>query len=218
MNESVINGLPDYTFSFSGDHLCLDFINTLGDRLMERQSEHLNRYEDLLAWSVQAEILSLEQAVQLQKTAQERTEQAEWVLRQAIELRETMYRIFLAVAQEQEPRDEDLLFLSRRFAETMARGRLVSAGEHCVWHWEITADSLESMLWFVVGAAEELLTEEKEFSSVRLCAADDCGWLFLDTSKNHSRRWCDMKSCGNRTKVRKFYERGRKKQELSVEN
>ena len=42
---------------------------------------------------------------------------------------------------------------------------------------------------------------------VRECGASDCAWLFLDTSKNHHRRWCDMTRCGNRAKVRRFYAR-----------
>jgi predicted RNA-binding Zn ribbon-like protein len=210
MSEVIVKSLPTYPFDFSGDHLCLNFTNTLGDRLMEKQQEHLNTYNDLLAWSVQAEVLTLEQAADLQMAAQGREQEAENVVKRAIELRENLYRIFLAIAQKRVPEDEDLQFLSECFVETMAKERLIFEGERCGWKWQIAADSFDGMLGEIVRTAESLLTT-KELSQVRVCASDDCNWLFLDTSKNHSRRWCDMKSCGNRAKVRKFYER--KKQE-----
>jgi predicted RNA-binding Zn ribbon-like protein len=215
MSEVVVKSLPTYRFDFSGDHLCLDFTNTLSDRLLEKPREHLNSYDDLLAWSVQAEVLTFEEATELQEIVQGRSHEGEEVLERAIELRESLFRIFMAVAQEGVPADEDLQFLSKCFAETMAKGHLSFEGEQCNWRWQV-ADALDSMLWEIIRGAESLLTA-KELLRVRVCASDDCNWLFLDTSKNHSRRWCDMKGCGNRAKVRKFYERGRKKQELSVE-
>jgi predicted RNA-binding Zn ribbon-like protein len=52
------------------------------------------------------------------------------------------------------------------------------------------------------SAAELLISPER--ACVRECASETCTWLFVDTTKNHSRRWCDMNSCGNRYKVRKF--------------
>jgi len=213
MSEVVVKSLPTYTYDLSGDHLSLNFTNTLTDRLLEKPLEHLNSYDDLLAWSVQAQIINLEEEAQLQEAAQGRAQEAEHVVEQAIELRESLYRIFLAIAQEGVPADEDLQFLSTCFIETMAKGHLSFEGGQCSWRWQI-AGALDSMLWEIIRGAESLLTA-KELSRVRVCASDDCNWLFLDTSKNHSRRWCDMKGCGNRAKVRKFYARERKKQELA---
>jgi len=48
-----------------------------------------------------------------------------------------------------------------------------------------------------------LLTSSQRLNQVRQCRGDNCGWLFVDGSKNHSRRWCDMRDCGNRAKVRR---------------
>jgi predicted RNA-binding Zn ribbon-like protein len=76
------------------------------------------------------------------------------------------------------------------------------------WTWADEAERLDSPLWPIARQAAELLVTEQR-RRVHECAADDCRWLFLDTSKNRSRRWCDMKSCGNRAKVRSFYERQR---------
>jgi predicted RNA-binding Zn ribbon-like protein len=212
MSESVEHELGVYTFDFSGDHLCLDFVNTLGDRLMEQPKEHLQSYTDLLAYSMQARLLSDEQAEELKKTMLRRPQEAQRVLEQAIELRELLGRIFLAIAQERSPDSEDLQRLGDQFAKVVQREHLVFHGEYYVWEWSITGEALDGLLWFIIKAAVELLTSNN-LSSVHVCAADDCNWLFLDTSKNHSRRWCDMKSCGNRAKVRRFH--GRKKQEFA---
>jgi predicted RNA-binding Zn ribbon-like protein len=79
------------------------------------------------------------------------------------------------------------------------------------WTWAEPASRLDAPLWPLVRQAAELLVGA-DLKRVRECAASDCRWLFLDTSKNHSRRWCDMKSCGNRAKVRRFYRRKREVQ------
>src|SRR5882724_3463 len=144
MSEVVVKSLPTYTYDLSGDHLSLNFTNTLTDRLLEKPLEHLNSYDDLLAWSVQAQIINLEEAAQLQEAAQGRAQEAEHVVEQAIELRESLYRIFLAIAQEGVPADEDLQFLSTCFIETMAKGHLSFEGEQCSWRWRV-ADALDSM-------------------------------------------------------------------------
>ncbi|HEY4383423.1 MAG TPA: ABATE domain-containing protein [Ktedonobacteraceae bacterium] len=205
MSETAINDLATFEFSFSGDHLCLDFTNTLDNRMTEKPTERLKTYPDLLSWCVQAELITPEQATRLREMAQRAPLEAERVLAQAIELRELMRRIFLASAEERLPADEDLKLLSAKFVETMAKGQLAFTGQQYAWQWPITEGMLDGLFGFIIPAAIELLTS-RELSLVRICAAEDCGWLFLDVSKNHSRRWCDMKSCGNRAKVRKFYQ------------
>lgn len=44
---------------------------------------------------------------------------------------------------------------------------------------------------------------------IKECPYPQCGRLFLDQSKNRSRRWCEMSMCGNRTKARRHYRRGK---------
>jgi len=65
---------------------------------------------------------------------------------------------------------------------------------------------LERINWLIVRSAADLLTSDK-LHDVRACSAEDCRWLFLDISKNHSRRWCDMETCGNQAKARRHYRR-----------
>lgn len=77
-----------------------------------------------------------------------------------------------------------------------------------VWGWDDAAPALDRPLWPVARSLAELLTSD-ELPRVRECAADNCAWLFIDTSKNRSRRWCDMAVCGNRAKARRHYARAR---------
>ncbi len=116
-----------------------------------------------------------------------------------MELREALYRLFAGAAGGRAPDAGDLAVLNR------AIGRM-QIGRDLEWQWAAGPDALDAMLGPIVRAALELLMSERR-DRVRVCAADDCVWLFLDTSKNRSRRWCDMKQCGNRSKVRRFYKR-----------
>lgn len=195
-------------FEFTGNALCLDFTNTLNDRTRERPCELLNRYADLVVWSQQAHLLTEDEAARLLIEADRYPEQADTVLRRAIEVREAMFRIFSALSAETLPQGSDLGILNEALSEAMAQARIVRSHDSFSWDWAGEEDALARPLWPVVRLAAELLTSV-ELSKVRICAAEDCSWLFLDTSKNHSRRWCDMNTCGNRAKARKHYEHKR---------
>ncbi|MBN1859137.1 CGNR zinc finger domain-containing protein [Candidatus Bipolaricaulota bacterium] len=80
--------------------------------------------------------------------------------------------------------------------------------ERFQWGWSDAEDQLEWPVWILARSAADLLTSD-ERDRVRRCAGPDCGWLFVDISRNHSRRWCDMADCGNRAKARRSYARKR---------
>jgi len=193
------------TFDFSGNFLCLDFSNTLHDRSTTPR-ESLTSYDDLVQWGQEAGILSEGEAAQLRAEATCHPEAAEDVRQQAITLREAMYRIFYARLHNALPEESDLATLNAMLAHAMTKASIHSNGNGFAWDWNSDDVELERIYWPIARSAAELLTAE-ELESVRMCAAEDCGWLFLDTSKNHTRRWCDMKSCGNRAKARKHYKK-----------
>ena len=197
--------IPASMFDFSGNYLCLDFANTLQDRFSS-PGELLNSYDDLVQWGQEAGILSEDEAVQLRAEATRHPEEAESVRQQAITLREAMYRIFYARLHDVSPEEGDLATLNAMLARAMTKASIHSSGNGFAWDWNSDTVELERINWPIARSAAELLTTE-ELESVRMCAAEDCGWLFLDTSKNHTRRWCDMKSCGNRAKARKHYKK-----------
>ena len=202
----VDNLMQARIFEFTGGLLCLDFANTLEDRPSEHPQELLTSYSDLVSWGQQADILEDQEAQQLLKEAAHRPAEASIVLRRAVALREAIYWLFERVAQGASAEGDALVLLNAAIADTMTHAQVVPGAAGFTWGWSVNEGDLDRMLWPVVRSAADLLTSD-ELDIVRVCASDECNWLFLDTSKNHSRRWCDMKSCGNRAKARRHYSR-----------
>jgi predicted RNA-binding Zn ribbon-like protein len=202
------NEIQTLTFDLSGGQLSLDFANTLDDRTSASPQEFLNSYDDLVAWSQQAQTITDAEARRLREQAKKHPAKASAILQGAIVLREALFRIFTAVAQGASPEDEDLNMLNSALSEAMCHVRIVPQTGGFQWDWTAGPENLDRVLWPVVRAAADLLTSD-ELSETRVCASESCKWLFLDTSKNHSRRWCNMKTCGNRAKARRHYERTR---------
>jgi predicted RNA-binding Zn ribbon-like protein len=167
--------------------LCLDFVNTVDPRHATPREEHLPDYAAVLDWARQAGI----------EASPLPTKDASRAHEEAIALRETLYAIFAAVARGEAPPEDALRHLNDELAR---RPRQITEG----FAW---TPSHDDVLAPVVWSAAGLLTSGP-LERVRECPGDDtCGWLFLDTSRNGSRRWCDMRTCGNRAKARRHYRR-----------
>lgn len=133
------------------------------------------------------------------------------MLASARSLREVIYRVFAAVAGGGEPSGSDVKALNGWLRTARADQSLVRREGWWTYEWTDGAQpDLERPLWPIAVSAADLLVGD-ELERVRLCAADDCGWLFLDESRNRSRRWCDMSDCGNRAKVRRYRARQRER-------
>lgn len=190
-----------------GNALCLNFANTLYGHGATPVHEYLFGYTDLLVWSCRrAGVIGEDEAEQLLDVAERRPKDAQAVFKRAIALRETIYRVFAALAHEIEPTKQDILALNDARAQALAHSRVGRADHRFVVEWDNPV-ALERMLWPIALAATELLTSN-DLARVHQCAG--CDWLFLDTSRNHMRRWCQMQACGNRAKVRRFLLRQRK--------
>jgi predicted RNA-binding Zn ribbon-like protein len=193
-------------FDFNSGRLCLDFINTLSDRWREAPIEVLATYADLLAWSQLAGILGSEQARKLEGKAEQQPALAALWLCDIKQTREGLYQIFSKISNGEPASAEDICSFNRLLSQTMTHLSLFPNEDGFTWSWNDEGNSPMLPLWFVTRDAADLLTSP-ELRLVRICASDNCDWLFLDTSKNHSRRWCDMKVCGNRAKARRYYGR-----------
>jgi predicted RNA-binding Zn ribbon-like protein len=194
-----------------GGELCLDFVNTVSTRVEGLGREYFLDYGELVAWSQHVGIINKNEAEDLLHTAAQRPGKAETVLGEAIDLRETIYRIFLAAVNLNKPAASDIKKLNAAVHNTFAHLEIAASRGGFEWKWAADKESLERMLWTVVRSATELLTSEK-LNLVRQCAREGCDWLFLDLSKNHSRRWCSMDMCGSRMKARRYYQRKKKKE------
>jgi predicted RNA-binding Zn ribbon-like protein len=196
----------EQVFDLTGGLLCLDFANTVDDRTQIHPQELLGSFRDLVSWSQQAQVLTEQEAQRLLEKAEQHPSEATRVLKQAVEVREAIFRIFKAVAEDESPEGSELVTLGALVAEAQKHAQLIPGTNGFRWEWACKPDELDCMLWPIVRSAADFLTSD-DLDMVRVCASDSCNWLFIDTSKNHSRRWCNMKSCGNREKARRFYTR-----------
>ncbi len=195
-------------FAFNAGRLCLDFANTVRSRPSSDRLDLIATYSDLLGWARQATILTPGEAALLADTARQGVRAVAEALSQARALREAMYAVFSARAAGLPAPPTDLQTLNRAIGRAMAHGGLTPAGPRFEWGWPDSAPGLDRVSWWVARSAAELLTSS-DLTFIRECASYDCGWLFMDTTKNRSRRWCDMRVCGNRAKSRRHYERRR---------
>ncbi|HEY8597406.1 MAG TPA: ABATE domain-containing protein [Thermomicrobiales bacterium] len=187
---------------------CLDFANTVEPRVPPRHGvqprEYLTTYADLLDWAAHAELLTAARAAQLRHLAEANQAAAATALREAIGLREAIYRVFLAVAQRRPPDRADLDHLAHAYARALTHTTLIARAASFELSWVDDPDALDRPLWPLAHSAIELLTRG-DAARVKECptAEEGCGWLFYDTSKNRSRRWCSMSDCGTNAKERR---------------
>jgi predicted RNA-binding Zn ribbon-like protein len=194
-------------WDFESGKLPLDFSNTVEWHTSDHPGETLVSYADLVAWSEGAGLLTEQEVRDLLADAENHLAEASAALEKAIRLRDAIYRIFSAVARDKEPEGMDLAYLNKALTEVLVRMQVVPTSTGFEWGWAAYEGSFDRMLWPIVRSAANLLTSE-ELNRVGECADDrGCGYLFLDTSRNHNRRWCSMESCGNRAKARRHYKR-----------
>jgi predicted RNA-binding Zn ribbon-like protein len=210
MNTSVA---PKW--KFVGGRLCLDFVNSVDARLEQKvknstvftfRADKLSGYADLAEWAKEAGILEERDTKRLVRIAAQKEREAGKVFERATALRESLFRVFKHIIEGWEPPGADIEMLNRQCVIARNRQKLVYSSNKFAWHLETDEDKLDSMIWPIALSSAELLSSE-ELSLVRQCPGLHCGWLFLDSSKNRSRQWCDMKDCGNLAKVRRYRER-----------
>ena len=193
-------------YSFVGGWLCLDFTNTVSSYGNGYPNERFEGYADVVEWGRKASVLSDGQARGLLEAADRRPEEAASVFQRALALREAIHWIFSSISDDTSPGSADLDTLNAELSRGMAHSRIVATEHGFEWGWADEEEALDRVLWPVARSAADLLTSE-ELDRVRECAGNTCGWLFVDMSRNHSRHWCDMRDCGNRAKVRRYYQR-----------
>lgn len=186
--------------------LCLDFVNTEG---VERNSppDRLESLDLFLEWTAAHGLTDEDRAEAIgRRTA---TAEAESFLAEARELREALYGIFGELARGESPPPADLAVLERRLRPALRRLRLGERDGGFEWRLPEPPREPAELLWPIALAAADLLRSEL-LERVKECDGETCSWMFIDESRNRSRRWCDMADCGNRAKARRFHRRHRR--------
>ncbi len=187
---------PLTTLSFNGGWLSLDFTNTVSARQPAKGEEYLNTWDDFALWVERSGMFSGSDLTAWKKMPPGDMSEV-WGLREAL------YEMFRYVADHGIVSVAHLDVLNGFLHETYAHTGLRMSGSGIRRDVD-EAPHPDKPLWLIVLSAEALLLGGR-FERVRACA--NCGWLFLDTSKNGTRRWCDMSTCGSQSKAKAYYHR-----------
>lgn len=189
-------------FQLVAGHPALDFVNTLDWRFRPGDPEELlTSYEALLRFAAKSELITAKQARRLLRATS--GSEAKRVLTESKELREALAEVFYAGLDGSVPDPGPVKVLERFFKAARSHQKLRWKKLGLAWKWPEMDSDPDTPLWLLSSGAAGLMLSG-DARRVRACNNPECRWLFLDTSKNHTRRWCDMRICGNRMKARRF--------------
>ena len=188
-----------------GGHPALDFINTVDPREGEEKVEYLRSFDDLIDWAQGAGVLKRHEAREAKREAGRDARAAARALDRTLALREAMYLIFAAVVARRPVPADGVDELESSYRQAMAHSHLARSA--AAFHWRV-GGGLDQVRFHIARETVALL-ESDRLGRIKRCpgGSGECGWLFLDRSKNASRRWCSMEGCGNCAKVRRFHRR-----------
>lgn len=184
---------------------CLAFLNSTEHPGGFSQHDDLQPgYANVLSWAWASGVVDDATTRRLLAVARRHPRDASTVRRRIIEFRSAFYRLVTATIANDTPAPDDLALFEEELRETYAHARLAIADDAPGYAWAWPGEPrLESILWEIVRSAEDLLFSDR-IDRLRQCAAEDCRKVFLDTSRNRSRRYCSTGGCGNRERVRRF--------------
>jgi predicted RNA-binding Zn ribbon-like protein len=198
---------PFWQFHRTGGALCLDFANTMSWRRSASPIERLAGYADLASWARQVGLISEREEASLCAEASSDPRRSRRIMGRAHSLREAIFDTFAAVSEGRIPIKE-IASLEPSIQQAVVHGELVTDVSGYRWEPVAVGDRMQRVLYAIACSAGHLLTSA-DISRIGQCSGPDCRWLWVDRTRNQSRRWCDMKVCGNRVKARRYYQRAR---------
>jgi predicted RNA-binding Zn ribbon-like protein len=187
------------SFKLIAGHRAVDFVNTVGGG--EQATEELRTYLDLVAWAQQAGLVKHEPAAQLRVAAEADPARAAAVLDTARKLRAHLDAVLRAELIHQAPPKDHLDVIRDTYLTALAHARLTPGPPHYRWEWTTPPHDAQSVLWLIAHEVVDLLNTT-DLKRLKQCSA--CRWLYLDATKNQTRRWCTPEECGVRTRMRRY--------------
>ncbi|MFI6182880.1 CGNR zinc finger domain-containing protein [Nonomuraea sp. NPDC051191] len=175
-------------FRMDNEVLAFRFTATVGDRAGMAPRERLTDPARLKMW--------------LQATGLDATDVSPADLKDAVELREVIYRIGSAIAAGERPDSEDV----RTLNTVAAAGHAKAALERDRAGWRLTAATPVGDALGVLATDAIHVLGGPDRSRIKSCEGPGCAGLFLDTSRGANRRWCSMNTCGNKVKKARLAE------------
>jgi len=195
-------------FEYVGGSPALDFVNTVTwfeDGSADPQEESVFAFEDIIRWAELGELVSKSEARAMRRLAKDDPRRAEQELAAALNLRRTLRDLFSVVAGGKKP-DTSLLNAFNRAVCSGMRSVELAPGPSGTFTWRFgdCREDLGTIYRLVAWEAAQLATSDR-LAALRQCGRDGCGWIFLDESRRHNRRWCSMETCGAREKAKRHY-------------
>jgi predicted RNA-binding Zn ribbon-like protein len=212
-SPDLLSPRTDLPFQYIGGDPALDLVNTVDWTSRGPELDRLTDFDRLVEWAEGARVLTGKSATSFRARARARPREAEAAHRSALRARGVLQRLFQSIATG-EPAEPALHDFNQLLGKALGRMRVTAAGGRpksaptLQLGWQDRETSLDSILWPVVWSAAGLLVSE-EAPRIRTCGGPDCGWIYVDRSRNKLRRWCQMETCGTREKSRRRYQRGR---------
>jgi len=194
----------DLPFTYVGGDPALDLVNTVDWTSRGQENERLSDYGRLTEWAEGAGAVTPKAAGALRKRAAAKPGEAAAAHHYALETRAALARLFGRMAAGRAG-SRDLQDFNRLLGRPLEHMRLLpgaTGGPDLQLGWEETDSRLESVVWPVLWSAARLLTSD-EATQIRVCGGEECGWMYVDRSRNGLRRWCQMETCGTREKSRR---------------
>jgi predicted RNA-binding Zn ribbon-like protein len=192
----------------NGSILCLDFVNTIHDRINEPERDYWVTHVHLLQWALKAGSIMSKDYDALLRHFESSSARGPKLMKEAIKLRGLLYRIFHPLSSGKKIAGGDLKVFNVILLKCLSHLRLKAHSKGVSQSWQFMPG--ESMIIFVpvIYSAYELLLSDR-LNRIKECS--NCGWLFLDTTKNGTRRWCSMSTCGSIVKAKEWYHRNKGK-------
>lgn len=210
MKQPSADGRRFEEADFIGGALCLDFVNSVDSWFVDAPQERFRCFADWLNWSTRAGTATDTEIRAALRAAAQDPATARQMLERVRATRDALYRVLQALISGRDPPRPDVGLLGRAIAAARAKRRMVWSVDGFAETWSEEASPYERLLGPVMLSAQTLLFDTGSTGRIDQCPAADCGWLFLDTSKNRSRRWCSMRTCGNLAKAHRYYARLRR--------
>ena len=198
-------------FKYVGGDPAIDLVNTVDWTSRGPEQDRLASYDRLVEWAQGAEIVSPRAATALRSRARAHPKAAALAYKAALRTRDVLWQLFGALARNESP-NEPLRDFNGLLEKALVHLRVTpvrqkrGVGSSLELSWDELGESLESLLWPVLWSAASLLASD-ESEQIRICGSLDCGWMYVDRSRNGLRRWCQMETCGTREKTRRRYQR-----------
>jgi len=187
-----------------GGTVCFDFINTVHDRYNKPQFDYLTDYTAFLKWSSRIKILSNFEINKLAVYSKNNPAETEHILKKIKKQREVLYKFFSSIANKKEIEKKILFRVNSLIPKSICNFKYYKIEKELLLLWDKDKIHPEKPFWAIAKSAFDILNDVS-FDRIKQCS--ECGWIFLDATKNNNRRWCNMLTCGAKNKSRRYYRR-----------